>query len=161
MKKKGSFKAVLKKNFPGNPLFYLGWLGFLGVLGILFSPLFLPFLLCFSFFGYGSMPADELFWQNVHRSSSRAFWAGFALDTVVALTMLMRGLFYAMKHPYVAPVLKNNLVTVSAFSAEQYAYSYLAFFGSLILMLLVFTISMMQFRRQEKKELKELEETEM
>lgn len=101
-----------------------------------------------------------MFWQNVHHSASRAFWSGFVLDTSVAVAMLMRGLFYSLKHPYVAPVMENNLVTVSAFSAEQYAYSHLAFMGSLILMLCVFTINMMRFRRQEKKALKELEEAE-
>ena len=75
----------LKKWFPSNPLSYLGWRGVLGIIGIFFAPIFTPFLLFFTFFFYSKMKADELFWENVRRASTRGFWTTF---TITAITML-------------------------------------------------------------------------
>ncbi|MDQ9825233.1 DUF3796 domain-containing protein, partial [Acinetobacter sp. 163] len=75
-------KNRLKKWFPSNPLSYLGWLGVLGIIGIFFAPIFTPFLLFFTFFSYSKMKADELFWENVRRASTRGFWTTFTVTAI-------------------------------------------------------------------------------
>ena len=54
--------------------------------------------------------------------------------------------------------IQGNLATVGAFTLEQYMLSFMLIILSLILMILVFSISMLRFRRKEKKLLEELEQ---
>lgn len=81
-------KRFLQKIFHKNPLSYLGWLGFIGVVGlVLRTPAMIACLLCFTFFAYSDMIADELFWANVRRAGFRAFLAGF-LFSILCLAIL-------------------------------------------------------------------------
>lgn len=155
MEKSGRCKQFLSRHFKSNPLSYLGWLGVLGLLGVFFVPVFIPFLLCFSFFGYTNMVADELFWANVHKASTRAFWAVFIFDVLVGISMFIRGMTIGAKSEGTSISIEGNLVSMGVFTFDQYAITFFAFFISITLMLLVFTISMMQFRRREKKLLRE------
>lgn len=148
-------KLFLKRHFKANPLSYLGWLGILGVLGIFFVPTFIPFLLCFSFFSYYSVVADELFWRNVNRASGRAFWSVFTLDVVMIVLMFIRGMTIGRQYPYHPVVFEGEIVTMGAFSYEQYVFAFLTFLGNIVIMLLVFTVSMMRFKKQEKRMLEE------
>lgn len=148
-------KQFLKRHFKANPLSYLGWLGILGVLGVFFIPTFIPFLLCFTFFSYQNVIADELFWRNVNRASGRAFWSVFGLDVVMFVILFIRAMTIGRAYTYYPTVLEGEKVTLGAFSFEQYSLSFITFIGSIILMLLVFSISMMRFKKQEKKMMEE------
>lgn len=148
-----------KMGFGWNPLAHLGWLGFLGILGILFVPVFIPFLLFFPFFSYSKSTADELFWQNVHRSGVRAFWSVFVLDIAVAFILFVRGMWHSfgaagVEYPKTVEF-QDRTVLMNYFTFDQYMITFLMFFVSIYVMILVFVISMMKFRKQERKILKE------
>lgn len=149
MKKENGLKRRLKSLFPSNPLSYLGWLGVLGILGILFVPSFIPFLLFFTFFSYKNMKADELFWENVRRASTRGFWSVFAVIAGGMSVLFIRGMMYGGERVEIS--VAGNAATVGAFSLEQYMLGFLILIFSMTLMILVFSISMIQFRRREKK----------
>lgn len=153
--KTNSVKNFFKKYFSANPLSYLGWLGILGVFGIFFIPVLIPFLLCFTFFSYYNMTADELFWNNVHRASMRSFWSVFVLDTTVAVTLFIRGMAIGSQPPYTPLAIQKDIVSMSVFTFDQFFIIFLTFFISITLMLLVFSISMLRFKKQEKKLLEE------
>lgn len=155
MKKEKTLKNMLKKLFPSNPLSYLGWLGILGILGLFFVPSFIPFLLFFTFFAYKNMKADELFWENVRRASTRGFWAAFALIVGGMVTLFIRGMTIGYGQEYIKITVQGNVATVSAFSLEQYMIGFLVLVFSMTLMILVFSISMLRFRRREKMLLEE------
>ena len=157
MKKENCLKSRLKSLFPANPLSYLGWLGALGILGILFVPVFIPFLLFFTFFSYRNMKADELFWENVRRASTRGFWTAFTVIASGMVVLFIRGMTigYGMEQREIS--IQGNVATVGIFPLEQYIIGFLLLVFSMILMILVFTISMMRFRRREKKLLEEQE----
>lgn len=155
MKKENCMIRFLKKHFKANPISYLGWLGILGMLGVCFVPLFSPFLLCFSFFAYSHMQADELFWQNVHKASSRGFWSVFLLDVGVFSWMFVRGMTIGRTAKNVPYSFSDGVATLSTFMLDQYCIAFFALCANLIIMILVFTISMMKFRRQEKKTVEE------
>ena len=158
MKGERNFRSMLKRLFPSNPLSYLGWLGVLGILGIFFVPVFIPFLLFFTFFSYKNMKADELFWENVRRASTRSFWSAFAVIAGGMFILFIRGMTIGMGQEYVGISIQGNLATVGAFTLEQYMLSFMLIILSLILMILFFSISMLRFRRKEKKLLEELEQ---
>lgn len=140
---------------------YLGWLGVLGLFGLsVGAPTFLPFLLFFLFFSYGGMKPDELFWQNVSRASMRAFWSVFTMDAAVLVIMLIRGLTADKEYAWIRLNMEENSVVMGAFTYNQYAIVFFTFIGSILLMILVFTISMMRFKKKEKKML-DREEVEM
>lgn len=138
-----------------NPLSYLGWLGVLGVLGLFFVPMFIPFLLCFTFFAYSNMLPDELFWKNVNRAAAKAFWSVFAVDVVAAFAIHIRAMFASGIGREIPITIEGDIVTMGIFTWEQFFIVFMAFFGSITLMILVFTISMMRFKKQEKKLLAE------
>lgn len=149
-------KKFLKKHFKANPISYIGWLGVFGIIGtIFFVPVFIPFLLCFTFFSYTKMQADELFWENVRKASSRGFWTVFLLDIGVFVWMFIRGMMMTGKIPKVDNPFSANLVTLPSFAVEQYIIAFFTLCVNLVVMILVFTISMMKFRRQEKKMIEE------
>lgn len=151
MKGKKFFRSSLKKLFPSNPLSYLGWLGILGILGIFFVPVFIPFLLFFTFFSYRSMKADELFWENVRRASTRGFWTVFTVIAGGMFIMFIRGMTIGARQEYVEASIQGNLANVGVFQLEQYTISFMLLILSMVLMILVFSISMLRFRRKEKK----------
>lgn len=153
--KRNSVKQFLKKHFTANPLSYLGWLGIIGIFGILFVPVFIPFLLCFTFFSYHNMMADELFWKNVHRASVRGFWSVFVLDVVIAVVLFIRGMTYGIRHGEIPITIEKNVISMGIFSYNQFMISFLTFFASITLMILIFTVSMMRFKKMEKKMVEE------
>lgn len=159
MKTKTKLKQFLKKYFPANPLSYLGWLGMLGVLGLLCSPIFIPFLLFFTFFSYCKVIADELFWKQAGRAAVRAFWSVFAFEVATAFVLLMRGMAasFSKDRHMIMTTFGEGAVNMDAFLFDQLSITFFVFFMGIILMILVFTISMMRFRRQEKKMLEEEE----
>lgn len=70
-----------------NKLGYLGLLGFMGILGIITdNKYFLGFFGFFVFFRYFFVKPDELFWQNVHKAATPAFFTGVAAQ---ALTLVV------------------------------------------------------------------------
>lgn len=154
MKREKGMKRWLKKNFPGNPVSYLGWLGFLGIFGLFFVPIMAPFILCFTFFGYSRMTPDELFWESVRKSANRAFWTFFGFNTLVLVAMTVRG-FTSGIHP--SPEFQGDVVVLSVFTFNSYMYFTFTFAINILLMILVFSISMMHIRHQEKKMMKEQE----
>ena len=158
MNKQEKVREALRKAFPKNPLSYLGWLGFLGVFGVLLAPSVAPFIICFSFFGYRNMIADELFWKNVNRAAARAFWSAFVLNVFVIIVMLCRGVYYTINNVNVQPVFEENTVTIANFSMNQFMIAFYAYLANMLLLLLVFSITMMRFKSQEKKALSEQEE---
>lgn len=157
MKKEKALKTMLKKLFPSNPLSYLGWLGILGILGLFFVPSFIPFLMFFTFFAYKNMKADELFWENVRRASTRGFWTVFASIVGGMVTLFIRGMTIGSGQEYIKITVQGNAATLGAFSLEQYMIGFIILIFSMALMILVFSISMLRFRRREKKLLEEQE----
>lgn len=149
MRKTNFIRHFLQTHFTSNPLSYLGWLGLLGLFGVA-APALLPFLLCFTFFSYGSMVPDELFWKNVNRASARAFWSVFALDAAVIVLMFVRGIAIVNTGEWVKTTIQGNLVSMGISAYGQYSLAVLTLYGNIVLMILVFTISMMRFRKQEK-----------
>lgn len=148
-------KAAMRKIFHKNPLYYLGWLGVVGIIGFCFSSAILTsFLLCFTFFAYGDMIADEMFWQNVRRAGFRAFLSGFAFGILSQAIMVPRAMYYGFRPP--------QFVDGFAQVSEQYYLQALlgsaAFVLSFILMLVVFAGSLLVFRHREKQSLREAEE---
>lgn len=148
----------LKKWFPSNPLSYLGWLGVLGIIGIFFAPIFTPFLLFFTFFSYSKMKADELFWENVRRASTRGFWTTFTITAITMLWLLTRGIHQSwFGHKMQQLVIQGNIITMDIFTYEQYIIVFFLMIICMTLMISVFSISMFKFRRQEKKMLEKYE----
>ena len=95
-------KRFLQKIFHKNPLSYLGWLGFIGVVGlVLRTPVMIACLLCFTFFAYSDMIADELFWANVRRAGFRAFLAGFLFSILCLAILVPRAIYYQFPQPQV------------------------------------------------------------
>lgn len=159
MKRNSCIRNRLKKWFPSNPLSYIGWLGILGIIGIFFAPIFSPFLLFFSFFPYTKMEADELFWENVRKASTRRFWTTFTVMTITMLVLLTRGICHSWFGDEVKrTVIRENSVTMGIFTYEQYMIVFLLMFLSMTLMISVFSISMFKFRKEEKKTLEKVEE---
>lgn len=161
MKEPHKISGIVKRMFPNNPISYLGWFGVIGILGVFFSPSLVPFLICFSFFGYRNMLADELFWENVHRSGARAFWVAFILNSTVLFGLFIRGMTADMEYVPVEFVSGEDKIIMSTFIFNTYSIAFFTFIGGLVLMLLVFSISMMRFRHREKQALKGQEETEL
>lgn len=155
--KEKKLRNYLKKVFPSNPLSYLGWLGILGILGILFIPVFIPFLLFFTFFSYRKMKADELFWENVRRASTRGFWTAFTVITVGMTILFIRGMTMAYGVEWVDITVKGNVATVGAFPLEQYMLGFFILIFSMISMIVVFYVSMLRFRSKEKRMMEESE----
>ena len=150
--KKQKTSGVMKRITSTNPFRYLGWLGCLGILGIFFIPAFIPFLLCFSFFAYGGMKPDELFWENVRRASTRAFWTVFIIDTVWMFWLFVRGMTFSYGDgTYIETVIEERTVTMGIFSFDQMMLMTFLLILNLALMIFIFSISMLRFRRQEKK----------
>lgn len=145
------FKNFLKRVFPSNPLSYLGWLGILGVLGIFFVPVFIPFLLFFTFFSYRTMKADELFWENVRRASIRGFWAAFILIVGGMIILFIRGMTMGYGIERIEITVKGAVATVGAFALEQYILGFFILIFAMILMVIVFSVSMLRFRSKEKE----------
>ncbi len=149
--KEKKIRKFLKRVFSSNPLSYLGWLGILGVLGLLFVPVFIPFLLFFTFFSYRKMKADELFWENVRRASTRGFWSVFILIVGGMTMMFIRGMTIGWGIEWVDITVKEGVATVGAFPLEQYMLGYSVLILSMTVMILVFSISMLRFRSKEKE----------
>ena len=149
--KEKKFRNFLKRVFPSNPLSYLGWLGILGILGLLFIPVFIPFLLFFTFFSYRKMKADELFWENVRRASTRGFWAAFILIVGGMTMMFIRGMTIGWGIEWIDITVKGAVATVGAFPLEQYMIGFSILVFSMILMIVVFSVSMIRFRSKEKE----------
>ena len=148
MEDKKGVKKYLKKWFPQNPLSYFGWLGFLGVFGLLFFvPNMVPFLLCFSFFSYRNKIADELFWNNVRKAGTRAFCCSFVFDVLGLLFLIYRGFTCGFERA----VFEAGYVTIEEGLYWQYEFVMLFFIIGLELLLCVFSISMMRFKKREKK----------
>lgn len=154
MKQAKGKKRWVKKIFPGNPVSDLGWLGFLGIFGLFFVPLMAPFILCFTFFGYSRMTPDELFWESVRKSANRAFWTFFGFNTLVLVAMTIRGFTSGI---YPSPEFQGDSVVISTFMFDSCMYFAYTFMINILLMILVFSISMMHIRHQEKKMMKEQE----
>ena len=145
-------KRFLQKIFHKNPLSYLGWLGFIGIVGlILRTPAMIACLLCFTFFAYSDMIADELFWANVRRAGFRAFLAGFLFSILCLAILVPRAIYYQFPQPQVA----NGMVQLSEQSYLQSLFCSAAFVCLFILMLAVFSISLLVFRHREKRALRE------
>lgn len=145
-------KRFLQKIFHKNPLSYLGWLGFIGVVGlVLRTPAMIACLLCFTFFAYSDMIADELFWANVRRAGFRAFLAGFLFSILCLAILVPRAIYYQFSQPQVA----NGMVQLSEQSYLQSLFCSAAFVCLFILMLAVFSISLLVFRHREKRALRE------
>ena len=143
-------KRFLQKIFHKNPLSYLGWLGFIGVVGlVLRTPAMIACLLCFTFFAYSDMIADELFWANVRRAGFRAFLAGFLFSILCLAILVPRAIYYQFPQPQVA----NGMVQLSEQSYLQSLFCSAAFVCLFILMLAVFSISLLVFRHREKRAL--------
>lgn len=147
--------CFFKDHFKKNPLSYLGWLGLLGVFGLGFAPIMIPFLICFVFFSYRNVITDELFWENVRRSGTRAFVSALIFDVVICVFAYGRGLAvsYRFGDEFFRPIIEGNKITVWMYSYAQMALLFLAFFVSMLLMVLVFFVSMMCVRRHEKRSL--------
>ena len=145
-------KRFLQKIFHKNPLSYLGWLGFIGIVGlVLRTPAMIACLLCFTFFAYSDMIADELFWANVRRAGFRAFLAGFLFSILCLVILVPRAIYYQFPQPQVA----NGMVQLSEQSYLQSLFCSAAFVCLFILMLAVFSISLLVFRHREKRALRE------
>lgn len=145
-------KRFLQKIFHKNSLSYLGWLGFIGVVGlVLRTPAMIACLLCFTFFAYSDMIADELFWANVRRAGFRAFLAGFLFSILCLAILVPRAIYYQFPQPQVA----NGMVQLSEQSYLQSLFCSAAFVCLFILMLAVFSISLLVFRHREKRALRE------
>lgn len=145
-------KRFLQKIFHKNPLSYLGWLGFIGVVGlVLRTPAMIACLLCFTFFAYSDMIADELFWANVRRAGFRAFLAGFLFSILCLAILVPRAIYYQFPQPQVA----NGMVQLSEQSYLQSLFCSAAFVCLFILMLAVFSISLLVSRHREKRALRE------
>ncbi len=73
------------------------------------------------------MKADELFWENVRRASTRSFWSAFAVIAGGMFILFIRGMTIGMgEQEYVGISIQGNLATVGAFypgtvHAELYA----------------------------------------
>lgn len=154
-KKQNSIKKFLKAHFKANPLSYLGWLGFLGILGLFFGLILTPFLLCFSFFSYSEEIPDELFWKNVNRASARAFWWVFWFDLLVVLSLSIEGVRFRMTEEFVDTVITETTVTMGIAQYSQSTIFTLGFAANVFLIVLVFSISMMRFKKRERKLLEE------
>lgn len=153
---KKDIRKFLKKHFKANPLSYIGYLGWLGAIGILFAPVLIPFLLCFFFFSYTNVIADELFWENVHKAATKSFWSVFSVDVVIVIILFFRSMAYVLGgHKSIPVTVEGNTVTLSAIAFEQIAIGQFAFYGSIILMVLVFVFCMMKLKKQEKQMLEE------
>lgn len=158
IKKRGSkLSKGIKHIFSKNPLWYLGWLGILGVIGLLFVPSVIPFLLFFTFFAYGSMTPDELFWNQVRCASTKAFWTVFFTDIVGMLGIVCRAMFFRNME-YKAQIVETGLMEMDLFTWEQNSLMIMLFLLNQTLMVIVFSVCMLKYRRQEKKALKEQEE---
>ena len=145
-------KRFLQKIFHKNPLSYLGWLGFIGIVGlVLRTPAMIACLLCFTVFAYSDMIADELFWANVRRAGFRAFLAGFLFSILCLAILVPRAIYYQFPQPQVA----NGMVQLSEQSYLQSLFCSAAFVCLFILMLAVFSISLLVFRHREKRALRE------
>lgn len=153
--KKSGIKDFFKAHFKANPLSYLGWLGFLGILGLFFGLILTPFLLCFSFFSYSKEIPDELFWKNVNRASARAFWWVFGFDLLVLVSQLIRGIWVWQTEELVDTVITETTVTMGIAQFDQTMILTLAFTANVFLIVLVFSISMMRFKKRERKLLEE------
>lgn len=160
-KREHKLSKYMKSLFRKNPISYLGWLGILGVFGIFMcSWVLVPFAICFTFFAYRNMVADEMFWKNVRQSAARAFWSVFIFDLVSLIFLYVRS-FMAVADPqyqYQELIVQGDTITWGAFSFTQFAVGYWGFLLGIILILLVFSISMLRFRHREKKALKAQEE---
>ena len=99
--KEKKFRNYLKKVFPSNPLSYLGWL----------ADVFLSNAASAS---YRKMKADELFWENVRRASTRGFWTAFTVITVGMTILFIRGMTMAYGVEWVDITVKGNVATVGA-----------------------------------------------
>ena len=108
-------------------------------------------LLCFTFFAYSDMIADELFWANVRRAGFRAFLAGFLFSILCLAILVPRAIYYQFPQPQVA----NGMVQLSEQSYLQSLFCSAAFVCLFILMLAVFSISLLVFRHREKRALRE------
>ena len=109
------------------------------------------------FFSYRKMIADELFWSNVRKAGTRAFWSGFAFDVAGLLFLVYRGFTGGFDRV----ALEESSVTMEIGLYMQHMYSMLFFIGNLVLMLCVFAVSMMRFKKQEKRFLSAQEEREV
>lgn len=148
-------KVNLRKIFHKNPLYYLGFLGFVGIIGLCFSsPILSSFLLCFTFFAYGDMIADEMFWENVRRAGFRAFLSGFAFGILSQAVMVPRAMYYGFRELQFT----DGFAQISEQFYLQALFGSAAFVLSFILMLVVFTGSLLIFRHREKQGLRESEE---
>ena len=154
MRSRRNRKQAIKRIFSKNPLWYIGWLGFLGVLGVFCVPTLIPFLLFFTFFVYGKTEPDELFWKHVRCASTRAFWTVFFTDVAGMLGIIFRAMFLAPES-HIQPVLENNIVTTPAFSVEQMSLMVCLLILNQTLMVVVFSVSMLKYRKQEKRMLEE------
>lgn len=105
------------------------------------------------------MEADELFWENVRKASTRGFWTTFTVMTITMLVLLTRGICHSWFGDEVKrTVIRENSVTMGIFTYEQYMIVFLLMFLSMTLMISVFSISMFKFRKEEKKTLEKVEE---
>lgn len=83
----------------------------------------------------------------------------FIFDCITIVAVFLRALIIGSQSKYFAPIYDPNTYTVTcgAFAYEQLILLMLAFMINLVLAVLVFSISMMRFRRQEKKSSQEQE----
>lgn len=145
-------KRLLQTIFRKNPLSYLGWLGIVGVIGLfLRTPVMIACLLCFTFFSYRDMVADELFWTNVRRAGCRAFLVGFLFGVLCLAVLVPRAIYYQFPRPQVT----DGMVWISEQSYLQSLLGTAAFVCLFVLMLAVFSISLLVFRRREARALRE------
>lgn len=147
-------KPHVNDNPRRNPLFYFGFLGFLGIIGIfLMTPILMSFLLCFTFFAYGSMIPDELFWDHVRRAGLYAFLSGTGFG------VLCQALFipYAIASQFRPPEFVSGMAQISEAHYLHILLVSATFVLTFILMLAVFTGSLLVYRHREKKALRESE----
>lgn len=152
MKHIQALRQRLRAILPRNPLSLLGWLGVIGIFGLFIHAYnMLPFLLCFTFFAYSDMTPDEAFWSQVHRAGSRAFFFGFGFSLLCFLGLVLHGMAIHMDHP--TPV-SETLVQMRLVEYLQLSLITVAFVLQLILMLCIFSLSMLRWRRREKRALR-------
>lgn len=77
-----------------NILGYMGLLGFLGILGIVTdNKYFLGFFGYFVFLRYFFVRPDELFWLNVHRAATPAFFTAVGIQVLtLAITAFTKNI---------------------------------------------------------------------
>ena len=90
-------------------------------------------------------------------ASTKAFWTVFFTDIVGMLGIVCRAMFFRNME-YKAQIVETGLMEMDLFTWEQNSLMIMLFLLNQTLMVIVFSVCMLKYRRQEKKALKEQEE---